>query len=100
MPSEEEIDAGVAVVVPALQALIKQLPSIPFVDLKGQASAKLASPEGQQWIRDMVTSVEVADEHVRAGKQPPTPKLAEPHFFGDFIHGTDIPDRPDPPRGK
>ncbi len=95
MPTADEIDAGVAVVVPALKALVGQLPSIPFVDLKGQASAKLASPEGQQWIKDMVTGVDTAAEHVRAGKQPPAPKLKPPHFFGGFITGTYIPDRPD-----
>ncbi len=95
MPTQEQIDAGVAVVVPALQALIGQLPHIPFVDMKGQAQAKLDSPEGQEWIRGMVTGVEVADEHVREGKTPPAPKLAHPHFFK-----IDVVDRPDPPRGK
>jgi len=76
MASVDEIDAGVTAVMPTLYKLVDQL--VPDIfGYRQKTKDALAGTGGQGTVHDVVKEALEAAEHVRAGKQPPAPKLID-----------------------
>jgi len=99
MPSSEEKAAGRVAIVPTLHELTNAFVPDMFGYRQKISNAIDNDPQVSDYIDQGVEEVLVAAEHVREGKTPPAPKAVSKleAVLKGYIHGTDIPDRPDTP---